>query len=109
MKHIAVNPKLTRWAHGHARLEQPEFAVRFKKLSEWHAYETRPTLQQVERLARAVLVPVGYLFLGKPTREVTALETPAVKRIDPWLGHAERAQVQFVSCNNSVVTRRRHT
>jgi len=42
---------------------------RFKKLPEWESGETRPTLKQMEVFARAVHVPIGYLFLSQPPEE----------------------------------------
>ena len=69
MSRVAVNPALIRWARERAGLAQEALAARFKKLPEWEAGETQPTLKQVEAFARAVHVPVGYLFLTEPPEE----------------------------------------
>ena len=69
MTRVAVNPTLIRWARERAGLAQEALAARFKKLPEWEAGETQPTLKQVEAFAHAVHVPVGYLFLSEPPEE----------------------------------------
>ena len=43
--------------------------MKFEKLPEWESGETQPTLKQMEAFARAVHVPVGYLFLSQPPEE----------------------------------------
>ena len=69
MIRVAVNPNLLRWARDRAGKTLTELAVSFKKLPEWEAGERRPTLKQLEAFARAVHVPVGYLFLAEPPDE----------------------------------------
>ena len=69
MTRVAINPALIRWARERAGYAQGALAARFKKLPEWEAGETQPTLKQVEAFARAVHVPVGYLFLTAPPQE----------------------------------------
>ena len=69
MTRVAVNPALIRWARERAGHSQADLAARFKKLPEWEAGETQPTLKQVEAFAHTVHVPVGYLFLTEPPEE----------------------------------------
>ena len=64
-----VKPELLRWARDRAGVAQGDLAAKFKKLPEWEAGETRPTLKQLEAFARAVHVPFGYLFLPEPPEE----------------------------------------
>ena len=69
MTRVPVNPELLHWARersGHAR---QDLAAKFKKLPEWENGAAQPTLKQLEAFARAVHVPVGYLFLMKPPDE----------------------------------------
>ena len=73
MTRVAVNPALIRWARERAGLAHEALANRFKKLPEWEAGETQPTLKQVETFARAVHVPVGYLFLTEPPEEAVPI------------------------------------
>jgi len=69
MTRVAVNPELLQWACERSGIAQEDLAARFKKLPEWESGETQPTLKQVEAFARAVHVPVGYLFLSQPPEE----------------------------------------
>ncbi len=69
MTRVPVNPKLLQWACERSGIAQEHLAAKFKKLPEWESGETQPTLKQVEAFARAVHVPVGYLFLTKPPEE----------------------------------------
>ena len=48
MTRAAVNPALIRWARERAGYEQEALAARFKKLPQWEADETQPTIRQVE-------------------------------------------------------------
>ncbi len=69
MTRAPVDPVLLRWARERAGLDSLVLARRFPKLAEWEAGRLRPTLKQVEDFARAVHVPVGYLFLPAPPEE----------------------------------------
>lgn len=69
MTRVPVNPDLLRWARGRSGIAHGTLAARFKKLPEWEGGQTQPTLKQVEAFARAVHVPVGYLFLSEPPDE----------------------------------------
>lgn len=69
MIRVTVNPQLLRWARERSGIPSDSLARRFKKLPEWEDGETQPTLKQVEAFARAVHVPVGYLFLTEPPEE----------------------------------------
>ena len=68
-----VNPELLRWARERSDLAQEDLAPKFKKLPEWEDGEAQPTLKQVEAFARAVHVPVGYLFLTEPPEETVPI------------------------------------
>lgn len=69
MIRVPIEPKLLRWARERAGKSDEDLSGRFKKLSEWESGATQPTLKQVEAFARAVHVPVGYLFLSEPPDE----------------------------------------
>jgi len=66
---VSIDPGLLRWARERAGRGQVELAAKFKKLPQWEAGESRPTLKQAEAFARAVHLPVGYLFLAEPPEE----------------------------------------
>ena len=70
MIRVPVNPELLRWARERAGVAQEELLAKFKRLPEWEDGRTSPTLKQAEAFARALHVPVGYLFLSKPPEEV---------------------------------------
>lgn len=69
MKRIAISPDMLRWARERAHFALDDLLPRFSKLDEWEAGETQPTLKQLESFARAVHVPLGYLFLPEPPEE----------------------------------------
>jgi Zn-dependent peptidase ImmA (M78 family) len=64
-----VAPALLTWARERAATPAEELAGRFPKLASWEAGEAQPTLKQLEEFARAVHVPIGYLFLPAPPHE----------------------------------------
>jgi Zn-dependent peptidase ImmA (M78 family) len=66
---VAINPDLLTWARERAGLEIADLEGRFTKLADWEVGEAAPTLKQVEAFAKAVHVPVGYLFLSEPPAE----------------------------------------
>ena len=69
MTRVPLNPELLRWARERSGLAQEDLAAKFTKLPEWEDGEKQPTLKQVEAFARAVHVPIGYLFLTEPPEE----------------------------------------
>ncbi len=71
MIRVEVKPGLLRWARERAGLtqEQLQRQSKFKQLPHWETGEKQPTLKQIESFARAVHVPVGYLFLSEPPEE----------------------------------------
>lgn len=64
-----VKPELLRWARERAGFALPNLEARFPKLDQWERGGARPTLKQLEALAKAVYVPIGYLFLDAPPVE----------------------------------------
>jgi len=70
MTRAAVRPELLRWARERAGIgEAGALLGRFPRLAAWESGEAQPTLKQLEAFARAVHVPVGYLFLPAPPEE----------------------------------------
>lgn len=69
MNRVAVESRLLAWARERAGRSTESLASSFPKLSEWEAGDSRPTLKQLESFAKAVHVPVGYLFLREPPDE----------------------------------------
>jgi len=69
MTRVSIQPSMLTWARERAGLGQGDLARRFPKLVAWERGEQSPTLRQLEEFARAVHVPVGYLFLPAPPAE----------------------------------------
>ncbi len=57
------------WARDRAGRSVESLRKGFPKLGAWEADEARPTLKQLESFAKAVHVPIGYLFLREPLEE----------------------------------------
>ena len=69
MMRAAINPELLRWARERAGRTLYELESAFPKLERWERNEEYPTFKQIERFAKTVHVPIGYLFLPEPPVE----------------------------------------
>ena len=69
MTRVEVQPELFRWARERAGHDLDSLAGRFEKLPLWESGDALPTLKQLESFAKAVHVPIGYLFLAEPPEE----------------------------------------
>ena len=69
MSRIDVPPRMFRWARDRAGLPAEALVRRFPHLEAWERGAVRPTLKQLETFAKAVRVPIGYLFLPEPPEE----------------------------------------
>lgn len=69
MTRAAIKPEIIEWARQRAAIEPEDLLARFPKYMEWASGDTLPTLKQVEKFAKAVHVPVGYLFMDTPPKE----------------------------------------
>lgn len=86
MTRVTVRPELLRWARERAGRGAESLRKRFEKLDLWERREAMPTLKQLESFAKAVSVPVGYLFLPEPPVEQTPI--PDLRTIGNWgIGH----------------------
>lgn len=74
MTRAGIDPSMLTWARERAGFELDGLLPRFGRLAEWESGDVQPTLKQVERFARAVHVPVGYLFLPEPPHETLPVE-----------------------------------
>jgi Zn-dependent peptidase ImmA (M78 family) len=85
MDRVDVNPELLRWARERAGLDTDALTGRFPRLGSWERGESRPTLKQLERFARATFTPIGCLFLREPPVErvpIPDFRTVADARLD---------------------------
>lgn len=69
MTRAPVRPAMLTWAIERSGIDALELQGRFPKLHAWLADELNPTIKQLEDFARAVHVPVGFLFLTDPPPE----------------------------------------
>jgi Zn-dependent peptidase ImmA (M78 family) len=69
MIRVDVNPKLLQWAYERAGFDTDELVKRVPQLPAWEQGEVKPTLKQIERFARIVHAPIGFLFLEEPPVE----------------------------------------
>ena len=69
MTHVTVKPELLSWARKRAGFSVDKLSKRFPKIESWERGEKMPTLKQLEAFAKAVFVPIGYLFLPEPPEE----------------------------------------
>ena len=80
MTRAAIAPSMIRWARERAGRSVETLLGPFPKLALWEAGDAAPTLKQLEAFAKAVHVPVGYLFLPEPP--VEALPIPDFRTLD---------------------------
>ena len=66
MPRIDVGSNMINWACDRARTTPEDLVGKLPKILEWITGEVRPTLKQLKKFAKAVHVPVGYLFLSTP-------------------------------------------
>ena len=66
---VDVKPDMLRWAVNRAGLSSDALYKKFSKFTEWEQGKIKPTFKQLEAFAKAVRVPVGYMFLSDPPEE----------------------------------------
>jgi Zn-dependent peptidase ImmA (M78 family) len=69
MNRPQISPGMIRWARKRAGVPAEKLRRRWPRFDAWEAGTAAPTLKQLEAFARAVWVPVGYLFLPEPPVE----------------------------------------
>lgn len=83
---VDVRPEMLRWARQRSGVAPDDLARRFPRLDEWENGVRKPTLKQLEDLAKATFTPFGYFLLASPPIEQIPL--PDFRRIS----NAHRAQ-----------------
>jgi len=72
MAYVKISPDVLRWARRRAGLSEEQLAKRVGKaktpeiVRAWETGEAQPTFRQAQKLARALQIPLGYLFLSTP-------------------------------------------
>lgn len=69
MMRAPIARRMLTWAIERSGIDTLELEGRFPKLPAWLSGDLQPTLKQLEDFARAVHVPIGYLFLPHPPEE----------------------------------------
>ncbi len=80
MTRVEISPEMLNWAVERAGMDPLDLIARFAKLPLWLEGEAQPTLKQLENFAKAVHVPIGYLFLPEPPDE--RLPIPDFRTLD---------------------------
>ncbi len=77
MSYALISPPVLRWARLRSHLDVDSLAykisVKSEKVINWEAGTEKPTFNQAQKLAKALRIPFGYLFLEKPPQEVSLL------------------------------------
>ena len=66
---VDVKPELLRWARERAGIEPDALVKRFPRYRDWESGQKRPTLKQLEKLAKVTHAPIGSFFLSRPLEE----------------------------------------
>ena len=73
MSEALITPKVLSWARERRDVHVGDLAAKLKvrpdAISAWEAGERRPTFRQAKKLAQALYVPFGYLYLSEPPIE----------------------------------------
>lgn len=94
-----VKPELIRWAVERSCLPAEELTERFPKLDQWQRGQRRPTMKQLEDLAKRTMTPLGYFFLDEPPDETLPIpdfrtagdsRVRAVRRYSPGTRGSDR-------------------
>ena len=80
MVRIEVSPSVIRWACTRSGRSVEDLQQKFPRLMDWECGRIRPTLKQLETLAKATFTPIGFFFLEKPP--VDELPVPDFRTMD---------------------------
>ncbi len=83
MIRVEIRPEMLRWARERAKLTIQHLEGPFPKIGNWETGKESPTLKQLEKLAKATHVPIGYLFLNEPP--VEHIPIPDFRTMEPTL------------------------
>ncbi len=66
---VPVKKEIWFWAIKESQRDLNEILARFPKMDKWINQEENPTFNQLEKVAKFLRVPFGYMFLDKPPKE----------------------------------------
>jgi len=70
MVYIKVSHAILKWV----RWRAPHVVAQFPQFESWLKGEKRPTLKQIEKLAKNANIPLGYFFWDRPPNEINPIE-----------------------------------
>lgn len=88
---VAVKPELIQWARERSGLDIASLRKLFPKYELWESGQAKPTLRQLETLAKRTYTPFGHFFLPEPPEDTLpipdfrTLDDAAVSRPSPNL------------------------
>lgn len=85
MSRVSVNPEILHWARERAGVSVDVLGHLFPKFEQWETGEVKPTLKQLEALAKKTLTPLGYFFLDTPPED--RLPIPDFRTLDDRAAH----------------------
>ena len=85
MSAVEISEQLLSWALRRANLTEDHLVRKFPLIHEWVAGRGRPTLKQLEALAKATRTPLGYFFMDEPPDE--SLPIPHFRTLDDGAPH----------------------
>lgn len=65
---VAIAPSVLRWAEGRSQRDADAYTKKFKAWDEWVAGDEKPTIKQVEEIAKYSHLPFGVFFLDEPPK-----------------------------------------
>jgi Zn-dependent peptidase ImmA (M78 family) len=80
MTRVAINPEILHWACDRSGVPVDALIHLFPKFEQWESGEAKPTLRQLEALAKKTLTPLGYFFLDQPPED--RLPIPDFRTVD---------------------------
>jgi Zn-dependent peptidase ImmA (M78 family) len=92
MIRITVKQEVLRWASERSGLAASTLAKRFPKIEQWERGEAKPTLKQLEALAKVTQTPLGYFFLDSPPED--RLPIPDLRTLNK--AHVRRPSPNFL-------------
>jgi len=88
---VPIEPDVLRWAQVHSGKSDADLARKFKNWIEWLSGTTKPTLSDVEKLAKFTRVPFGFFFLKNPP--TITLPIPDFRLGEEGLRHAPSSEL----------------
>jgi len=66
MSRVDVSESVLHWALDRSKLDEDKLQNKYPKIRQWLTGEIKPTLKQLEKLAKTTMTPLGFFFLKEP-------------------------------------------